>query len=337
MSTDPLLQHPLRRLLNTSWPLFTAFRVEVRISWTITIWPVLFTLSFATATGWGMPIGEALLWGAAWTVGLFACVWTHEMGHIWMGRRCGIDSERMTLRGLGGLAHLNAPAQNPENEIKISLAGPATHLAWVAVLYPAKWLLEDAYGGETWWWMLHGFAVLQISFMIFNLLPIYPLDGGSVLRGALATRMHANLATLRTATIGLVGNGLFILTGLLGWTGLFDPFGYGSHSFLMVWLGIWGIQACRRLRLIARHEEVYGPSDPFQKTLLESAAAVRRMEEDDAKERQHREKAGAARRELQATVDRLLDRITEVGGVDNLTPRERKELERASKKLSEGS
>jgi len=119
---DNFNQSRLQRLLATTWPLLTAFRVQIRVSWTIAIWPVFFTFGFAK---W-MDLGEALLWGAAWTIALFTTTWTHEMGHIAMGRRLGVETRRMTLRGLGGLAHLDGPAQTPRGEILISLAGPST-------------------------------------------------------------------------------------------------------------------------------------------------------------------------------------------------------------------
>jgi Zn-dependent protease len=328
---DSIGQSPLRRLLSTTWPLFRAFRVDVRVSWTIAIWPLFFTFGFAK---W-MSLGEALLWGAAWTIGLFLNVWTHEMGHIAMGRRLGVDTERMTLRGLGGLAHLDGPAQTPRDEMLISLAGPATHLAWMAVLYPLTWLLESSFADSMWFWMLGGYADLQLWMMIFNLLPVYPLDGGRTLRGALALRMHANKASYHVSTLGFVGNAVFLVVGLLSWLKVWDPLGHGPYGFLLAWLGFEGIQANRRLRLQARHGDIYADHDPFQKTLMASKAALREMDREEAKEREHREKRAAERRKLQATVDRLLDRITERGGVDALSSRERRELEKASKRLSE--
>ena len=54
----------LQTLTATSWPLFTAFRVKVRASWTIVVLPAFFAWSFAK---W-LPIWEALGWGAAWTI-----------------------------------------------------------------------------------------------------------------------------------------------------------------------------------------------------------------------------------------------------------------------------
>jgi Zn-dependent protease len=323
--------NPVARLAQTSWPLFRAFRVDVRASWTIAVMPLFFAWGFAK---W-LPLGEAFAWGAAWTAALYAVVWTHEMGHVSMGRRCGIEADRITLRALGGLAHQAAPAQAPKDEIRIALAGPAVHLLWIAVAFPTKWFLADAHGGATWFAMLDGFARLQLVMMGFNLLPVHPLDGGVALRGALALRTHPNRASLVAANVGFVGNSALFLFGLLCGLGVWDPLGFGAYGIFFAWIGIEGFLACRRLRQEAMYGDVYGAADydPFQKTLLESQAAVREME---AEERRERRVVEDRRRKLQETADRLLDRINELGGIDKLSPRERKELERASRELAEG-
>jgi Zn-dependent protease len=321
----------MTRLLNTSWPLFRAFRVNVRVSWTIVIIPLFFVWAFAK---W-MPVGEAFAWGVAWTLALYTTVWTHEMGHIVMGRRCGVETETMTLRALGGLAHLQKEAQSPGDDIRIALAGPATHLAWMAVLFPATWLLRDAHGHETWFWMLDGFARLQIWMIVINLLPFWPTDGGRAMRSAMVFRMHANRASYHTATIGFVGNGAFVVLGLLSLFEIADPLSWGSFGFLQAWWGIYGIQACRQLRLDAKYGAIYGDHDPFAKALLASQSAMRGVDEEEQREREARRAAREERQRLQETTDRLLDRINELGGIDKLSARERSELERASRALSE--
>lgn len=314
-----------------TWPLVRAFRVDVRVSWTVVLWPVFFGVSFAK---W-LPWGEALAWGAAWTFMLYLTTWTHEMGHIVAGRRLGIETETMTLRALGGLAHMGAPAQTPREEILIAVAGPLTHIAWLVVAAPAAWLLEPSYGGEMWFAMLSAFTRLQVSMMVFNLLPIYPLDGGRVLRGFLSTKIHPNVATLHTSTAGFVGNGALMLLGLVAWAGVYDPLGYGRFGFLLAWIGFEGIQACRALRMEARYSEVYAAPDSFQRALLASQAAMRGYDEEERRERDERRAAREDRERHQATVDRLLDRINEVGGIEKLSSKERRELETASRKLKE--
>jgi Zn-dependent protease len=320
--------NPLVRLSQTSWPLFRAFRVNVRASWTIVLIPPFFLWEFAK---W-MPFWSAVVWAAAWTVALYATTWTHEMGHIAMGRRCGVETDRISLSALGGLAHLQAPAQTPLDDIRIALAGPAVHLLWSAVVFPVKWLLADAHQGDVWFWMLDGFAYLQISMLIFNLLPVWPLDGGRTFRSALALRINANRASYVAANVGFVGNGVLIVLGLVSLFGVWNTFHYGPYGFFLAWIGIEGIQACRQLRMQAKYGDVYGDHDPFQKVLLAHQAAMRESDDD---ERAQRRESQDKRRKLQETADRLLDRINELGGVDKLSASERKELERASRALAE--
>jgi Zn-dependent protease len=317
------------RVLNLSWPVFRAFRVTVRVGWTVVLWLALVVVTFAK---W-LPFPQALGWGAAWTLALYVTTWTHEMGHIAMGRRCGVETDTMTLRALGGLAHMNAPAQTPQDEMKIALAGPATHLAWLAVLWPTTRLVEAGNAHALWFSMLVGFLHLQFWMMAFNLLPIWPMDGGRTLRAALSTRTHATRASYHVATIGFVGNAAFVVVGLLAWLEIADVFAWGPYGFLLAWIGLEGINACRQLRLEAKYGDVYGDHDPFQKTLLASQAAMRDL---DVEERTARRASHDRRRQLQETADRLLDRINELGGIDRLSARERRQLEEASRELAEG-
>jgi Zn-dependent protease len=322
---------PLARLLNASWPLFRAFRVNVRVSWTIVIVPLVLAIPMLQ---W-MPPSEAFAWAAGMTVVLYATTWTHEMGHITMGRRCGIESDRITLRATGGLAHMAEPAATPRDDILIALAGPATHLVWMAVLLPAAWLLEEGSAGTWWFELLRWSAGLQTSLLVFNLLPIWPMDGGRALRSALALRMDATKASYHVATLGFVGNGLLILAGLLSLFDVTDLRAFHAFGFLLVWIGLAGIQACRQLRLDARSGAIYGDRDPFQRTLVASQAAMREIDRDEQRERDERRAARDRRARLQETTDRLLDRINEVGGIENLPAKEREELERASRALAE--
>ncbi len=314
--------------------------MEVRASWTAALWPIVFLVGFSKR----MDLGPALLWGVAWTLALFANVWTHEMGHIVAGRRYGIETERMTLRGLGGLAHLQAKASSPRQDVVISLAGPATHLLWLAVLGPLTWWIGTGLGSDARWpWMLRAFTWTQVHLLVFNLLPIYMLDGSRVLLALLTKLRGSGWAALTTSTVGFVGNGAFVLVGVLAFLEVCDPLGSGPFSFLLAWLGIEGIQACRQLRLEAKYGDVYGDPDPFAATLLASKQAVADMEREEraAKAKARRPAAppkprADSREALQEQMDRLLDRVNEVGGVDKLPRRERKELERVGRLLRDG-
>ena len=345
---DSFGQSPIRRLLNTSWPLLRAFGVDVRVSWTVSAWPLLFWLMFVSEKGWDLPAGEALFWAVVWTVALFANVYTHEMGHITAGRRYGIDASHITLRGLGGLAHMDHASPSPRADIIISIAGPATHLAWMMVLFPAYWWATAAQADGLWVHMLHGFATWQFFMLAFNLLPFYQLDGSKVFRAFLAGRMHPSKASIWTANLGFAGSVMLGLAGLTMWLGDVKILGMGTWGFLLVWIAVDNWFACRRLLLEARWGEGPYGSDPgeawkrggepkqWEAGLAESLREAKKAEKAEAKAAKAQRKEQERRARLQSRIDELLDRINEVGGIENLSASERRDLEQASKELDSG-
>ena len=95
----------------------------------------------------------------------------------------------------------------------IAIAGPAVHLVWLAVFWPLSMLvpLDTTWGQPQGWrtspiaWGLDMTVYLNLVLMGFNLLPLVPMDGGRILRGWLAGRVHGNRATLVAAKVGMVG------------------------------------------------------------------------------------------------------------------------------------
>ena len=323
-----------RRALHWTCPLFRFSGVQVRVSWTAGLWPIVFAWGFAE---W-LSLGAALGWAVVWTVYLFATVWVHEMGHVLAGRRFGIDTSHITLRGLGGLAHLDSEASTPKQDIAIAMAGPAVHVPMWLLMSAAVWLLR-AHEGEVWWYMLSAMRWMQLVMLVFNLLPFYPLDGGRAARSLYAFRVHPNKASLVAATVGMVA---WVLIGIAALGVL--PIDLlvmqgGDFDFLLVWLSIWAFMACMGLRRQARYGEIYAHHDPYARAMLQSKraeqAAVERESREEARARKKREKVRAERDRVQARVDELLDRISTGGGVDALSAAERRELERASARLTE--
>lgn len=148
---------------------------------------------------------------------LFSCVVLHELGHALMARRFGIATREIVLLPIGGVARLERMPDQPVQEILVAVAGPAVNVV-LATIFGAllfaghvrpETILERAAGSGTLEFML--FANL---FMIaFNLIPAFPMDGGRVLRGTLATFLPYMKAT-RIAS--LVGQGFALLFAVLG-------------------------------------------------------------------------------------------------------------------------
>ena len=114
---------------------------------------------------------------------VFVGVLLHEMGHAVVGRRFGLDPF-VELVGWGGLTHWMAGrALTPGQSILVSFAGPAVGLAlgggvWLWYSYvpiPLPPLLEVA---------LVDFIWVNFGWALFNLVPIFPLDGGRMMLAA---------------------------------------------------------------------------------------------------------------------------------------------------------
>ncbi len=327
------------RIFSASFRLGHFFRVEVRVFWlALIVMPIILLRSVE-----GLPFIEGATRIASITLGIYVVIWTHEMGHIWAGRRYGIETPLITLSPLGGLAHMSAPAPDPKKEIVISLAGPAVHLLWLAVFFPLSLLFDyGTFAPEGWlidpvMSFVDTMVYINLWLTAFNLLPFFPLDGGHVFRAILAQRMHPNRASMIAAKVGTIGAIAFIAVGIVLWvTPPEDLWG-----IILILIGISGLQACKRERMAAQHSAgpymTNSPLQPWQtdadawkqggQSHEPSRADLKRAARDQKK----REREEQERLALDADVDRVLDRLNDVG-LDGLTAKERKILEKASKR-----
>ncbi len=149
----------------------------------------------------GIPAGLAL--GA----GVFLSVLLHELGHALVARGFGITTAHVTLYPFGGIAALEREPRSPREELLIAGAGPAVNGA-LFVFFGVAWALLG------WRWLLV-FSAMNVLMMLFNLLPAFPMDGGRVLRAALATRIGWFEASRRALQLGAAFGWGFVLLGLV--------------------------------------------------------------------------------------------------------------------------
>jgi Zn-dependent protease/predicted transcriptional regulator len=144
--------------------------------------------------------------GVLFVLLVFLCVLLHEFGHALAARRYGIRTPDITLLPIGGLARLERIPENPVQELVIAIAGPAVNVAIAAGLW-AFLGVTNAIPHPT---MIEHVGVslpvkllaVNITLIVFNLIPAFPMDGGRVLRAVLAMRMDYARATNIAATIG---------------------------------------------------------------------------------------------------------------------------------------
>jgi Zn-dependent protease len=159
-----------------------------------------------------------VLSGVALFLLLFACVLLHELGHALTAKKFGLTTREITLLPIGGIARLEQIPTDPFPGLWITLAGPAVNVAialalFVALRLTGQWqpltsvnLTDGPF--------LERLMLVNISLVVFNMLPAFPMDGGRALRALLTTRMDDVRATRIAARLG---QAMAVLFGIVGW------------------------------------------------------------------------------------------------------------------------
>ena len=147
---------------------------------------------------------SAMSWNVAEYLLLFLIVLLHEFGHAFATRQVGGTADTILLWPLGGVAYVNAP--RPGAQLWSIAAGPLVNVVLFFVLTALSVLnvggdieLSDSAR------LLHNIWVINVGLLIFNLLPVYPLDGGQILRSLLWFPFGPVRSLLYARIVGFVG------------------------------------------------------------------------------------------------------------------------------------
>jgi Zn-dependent protease len=321
-------RNPLSWILYGSLPLFTVFNIRVRMSAALLV-VIVWALLESEFPG-GMGAGNAMTFGVV----LFGIVLLHEFGHCFAARRVGGEASDVTLGPLGGLAFVDAP-NRPWPQLVTAVGGPAVNVIICAVTYGAMRLIAVAVHkqvvfnplivGGVYGYLAWIFAI-SLGLLIFNLLPIYPLDGGRILQCLLWFKLRFYRATLITCVVGLIGSALMVMYGITAWN--------SWYGLVLIFIGASCFWTCFQTRAqlkaagpwefedegIDYSASLWHPDDHPKKHKKLSRRAVRRLRKQAQREE-----------EEQAQIDAILSKVS-AHGMHSLTWLERRALRKATER-----
>jgi Zn-dependent protease len=193
-----------------SFRLFRLLGTDVFLHWS---W---FVVAYFRIQGREVPY-SSLVWDITEYSAGFLIVLLHEFGHVLACRQTGGVADRVVLWPLGGLAFVAPPAR-PGANLWTTAAGPLVNVVLTPILIglavvtaPGDPPLTDLHR------LCFALAFFNVAILIFNLLPIYPLDGGRILQALLWWWLGRATALKVVSILGLVAaSGLALLAAWVG-------------------------------------------------------------------------------------------------------------------------
>jgi Zn-dependent protease len=164
-------------------------------------------------------------WAVLEYLALFGIVLLHEFGHALACRQTGGQADTIVLWPLGGIAFVKPPPR-PGAYLWSIAAGPLVNVILLPFLAFVA-LTVAHFHGRTVHPDLYQFVVMIFFIngvlLFFNLIPVYPLDGGQILRGLLWLKVGPTRSLKAASIIGFGGAILFALWAIVSrdmWLGI---------------------------------------------------------------------------------------------------------------------
>ena len=187
---------------------------------------------------------SSIAWNVLEYLALFLIVLLHEFGHAMACRQVGGVANRIVLWPMGGVAFVNPPQRAGATLWSIA-AGPLVNVALLPVLYGAIKL-----GASLGWAsslpdvlrLLRAVFWIDLTLLVFNMLPVYPLDGGQILRSLLWFVMGRGRSLMAVTVLGFFG-----VVGFAALAVWLRSFWMGAVTLYMAWSCWNGFKASRLL------------------------------------------------------------------------------------------
>jgi len=112
-------------------------------------------------------------------VSIFIAILLHEMAHAYVATKKGYRVHGIEIGLFSGSASIDSN-MHERDAIPITAAGPLINL----ILYFIGFIISFVYTNQ----FINAFMMVNMFLFIFNILPIYPMDGGRMLRDFLSVK-----------------------------------------------------------------------------------------------------------------------------------------------------
>lgn len=224
-------------LQNGSFRLFRLAGITVFLHWS---WLFVAVLEIQARSGkYSSPA-----WNTAEYLALFAIVLLHEFGHALACRSVGGSAEQIVLWPLGGVAFVSPPPR-PGAVLWSIVAGPLVNVVLLPITTGLYFAASQAGWDQTAPDLLRFVEAVMFTngvLLVFNLLPIYPLDGGQILQSLLWFVMGRSRSLTVVSVIGIVAG-----FGLVAVSVRFQAWWFAVLAAFIAWRSWTGFQQARFL------------------------------------------------------------------------------------------
>lgn len=328
--------NPLMWLVNGEVSLFTAFGIQVKAHASLLVF-MAFVLLFGFGQGSNVQARVQSM-----TI-LFAVILLHEFGHCFAARWTGGSAEKILMTPLGGLASAYAQ-RNPWSQFVTVAGGPLVNVIicllcglglfltigyWPLGPWSIQQTLLTPSGWDQFASYLGWFYSVSYVLLLFNMLPVFPLDGGQLLQSILWKPMGYYKSMRLAVNIGIGGAVLMMMVGLA-------TFGTMMGGLFLMLIGLMCLLNCINMRRMLLSEGPWGFSEEnsvdYSAAYDNNIGRGKRKSNWQAKRASKRavQQADVERRE-QETIDAILAKVS-AQGMNSLTWLEKRALKKATER-----
>lgn len=122
----------------------------------------------------------------------------HELAHAIVAKKLGYQLNLISLMPYGAELSGEKTVFSERDEVLIAVAGPLMNIALIIITICSWWLFPITYS------FTEAFVIANMASLFFNLLPVFPLDGGRVLLALMSTKIGRTKALKKLKIIGII-------------------------------------------------------------------------------------------------------------------------------------